>query len=288
MADEKSPKLEELTKLATDFVTTHKGFWDHEAWTSFLEDLKKKGFDVSDEMQSKLGELLEAMKGFYSAAASTESMEQAMKTVVDDSLSFVKRQHGIWGHSEWEDFIKTVQGNTQALSEGTASYLGGILESIKGFYGLVWVPGATGQVSEETSEPTAAAKAALPEAEQVPEMVPQEAQAGEAEPAAVESAQPEPSQSLDTEPESAKEGNPGNATANPAPSPEVREKKDDLTAIGGIGPALEKKLYEAGIFSYAQIASLSDEQIEHLEKNIIKYSGRIARDDWIGQAKRLV
>ena len=36
----------------------------------------------------------------------------------------------------------------------------------------------------------------------------------------------------------------------------------DLTAIHGIGPAFEQKLYEAGIGTYAQLAALSDTEIE--------------------------
>ena len=63
--------------------------------------------------------------------------------------------------------------------------------------------------------------------------------------------------------------------------------EDDLTAIAGIGPALQRKLKEQGIHSFAQIAALSDADIERLEENIIKFPGRIKRDNWVGQARRL-
>jgi predicted flap endonuclease-1-like 5' DNA nuclease len=46
-------------------------------------------------------------------------------------------------------------------------------------------------------------------------------------------------------------------------------------------------LNQEGIVSYAQLADLSDADIAHLEKNVIKYSGRIKRNDWVGQAKKL-
>ncbi len=62
---------------------------------------------------------------------------------------------------------------------------------------------------------------------------------------------------------------------------------DDLKKIAGIGPGLEKKLKQEGIVSYRQIAELSPRDIEHLETSIIKFSGRILRDNWIGQAKTL-
>lgn len=62
---------------------------------------------------------------------------------------------------------------------------------------------------------------------------------------------------------------------------------DDLKKITGIGPGLEKKLKNEGIVSYQQIAELSPLDIQHLEATIIKFPGRILRDNWIGQAKTL-
>jgi large subunit ribosomal protein L21 len=67
----------------------------------------------------------------------------------------------------------------------------------------------------------------------------------------------------------------------------VAGKKDDLTVIGGIGPALAKKLNGAGITSFAQLAALTETDIERLEKDIIRFTGRVKRDDWVGQAKKL-
>jgi len=61
---------------------------------------------------------------------------------------------------------------------------------------------------------------------------------------------------------------------------------DDLKAISGVGPKLESALNEAGIFHYWQIASLTAEQIEALDSKL-DFRGRIARDNWIGQARDL-
>jgi predicted flap endonuclease-1-like 5' DNA nuclease len=63
---------------------------------------------------------------------------------------------------------------------------------------------------------------------------------------------------------------------------------DDLKQIAGIGPGLEKKLKDSGIHTLHEIAELSDEDITHLEEEIIKFSGRINRDKWVEQAKKLV
>ena len=64
--------------------------------------------------------------------------------------------------------------------------------------------------------------------------------------------------------------------------------KDDLKLITGIGPGLEKKLQDVGITLFEQIANLSDLQIADLETNVVKFTGRIKRDDWIGQAEQLM
>ena len=61
---------------------------------------------------------------------------------------------------------------------------------------------------------------------------------------------------------------------------------DDLKAISGIGPKLEAALNAAGIFHFWQIASLTDEQIAALDQRL-DFRGRIARDDWIDQARKL-
>lgn len=63
---------------------------------------------------------------------------------------------------------------------------------------------------------------------------------------------------------------------------------DDLKQISGIGPGLEKKLKAQGYTSLAQLAALTDEQIDELEKTVIRFPGRIKRDDWKGQAQKLI
>lgn len=62
--------------------------------------------------------------------------------------------------------------------------------------------------------------------------------------------------------------------------------RDDLKSIAGIGPKLETILNENGIFHYWQISSLTPGQVEELDAKL-SFKGRIMREDWIGQAKRL-
>ncbi|MCA8901407.1 MAG: 50S ribosomal protein L21 [Hyphomonas sp.] len=83
------------------------------------------------------------------------------------------------------------------------------------------------------------------------------------------------------------------AAAAPAAKPEVdargritalEGKPDNLKKISGVGPVLEKKLHEAGIYFFWQVAALTEAQIEDLEQEM-SFPGRIERDNWIEQAK---
>ena len=62
---------------------------------------------------------------------------------------------------------------------------------------------------------------------------------------------------------------------------------DDLKKIKGVGPAFEKKLHDAGIFHFWQIAALSADQVSSLEEELA-FQGRMERDDWKGQAEALM
>lgn len=61
---------------------------------------------------------------------------------------------------------------------------------------------------------------------------------------------------------------------------------DDLTQITGVGPALVKKLNDAGVTTFAQIASWKKADIEEMDEKL-SFKGRIERDDWVKQAKAL-
>ena len=61
---------------------------------------------------------------------------------------------------------------------------------------------------------------------------------------------------------------------------------DDLTRIKGIGPVNARKLNEHGVATFAQIAAWKKADIAAAEA-YLEFDGRIAREDWVGQAKRL-
>ena len=64
------------------------------------------------------------------------------------------------------------------------------------------------------------------------------------------------------------------------------EGGDDLKQLSGVGPALEKKLHEAGVTTFAQIAAWNDEDVAAMDEKL-SFKGRIEREGWIEQAKEL-
>ncbi|MGJ8528245.1 30S ribosomal protein S2 [Maritalea sp.] len=61
---------------------------------------------------------------------------------------------------------------------------------------------------------------------------------------------------------------------------------DDLKKISGVGPVLEGKLNELGIYTYAQVAAFTPEDIVNVDDRL-SFKGRIERDGWLGQAAEL-
>ena len=89
----------------------------------------------------------------------------------------------------------------------------------------------------------------------------------------------------------AKEAAAKTADAKPAakkakPAATKPEGADDLKQLSGVGPALEKKLHENGVTTFAQIAGWSKADIDDMDGKL-SFKGRIDREDWVTQAKDL-
>ena len=65
------------------------------------------------------------------------------------------------------------------------------------------------------------------------------------------------------------------------------DMKDNLQTVKGIGPFIERKLNSIGIYTFAQIARFRPEDEESVNEVIEFFPGRIKRDNWAGQAKKL-
>jgi len=66
-----------------------------------------------------------------------------------------------------------------------------------------------------------------------------------------------------------------------------RGAPDDLAKLNGVGPQLVKKLNDAGIFHYWQLAAMTPGDVEKVDADL-KLNGRIARDGWLDQARALL
>ena len=71
-----------------------------------------------------------------------------------------------------------------------------------------------------------------------------------------------------------------------APKAKAAEGADDLKQLSGVGPALEKKLHDAGVTTFAQIAAWTEEDVAAMDEKL-SFKGRIEREGWIAQAQEL-
>ncbi|WP_147105059.1 50S ribosomal protein L21 [Tateyamaria sp. syn59] len=69
-------------------------------------------------------------------------------------------------------------------------------------------------------------------------------------------------------------------------APKADAAGDDLKQLSGVGPALEKKLHDAGVTTFAQIAAWTEEDVAAMDEKL-SFKGRIEREGWIDQAKEL-
>lgn len=63
--------------------------------------------------------------------------------------------------------------------------------------------------------------------------------------------------------------------------------KDDLQVVKGIGPVMEGKLNEFGVYSYEQLGRLQSADVEALATTLGSFPDRIDRDKWVNQSKKL-
>ena len=115
-----------------------------------------------------------------------------------------------------------------------------------------------------------------------PDIVANDDEEVEVEEAAAVDEDPDPGDDQDDEEDDEEDDNEDESTTAP-----INCSRDNLKAIKGIGPAIEKTLNEMGIFSYRQIAEMSEYDIDRIAKRLKGFRSRIYREDWIGQARDL-
>ncbi|HAF78459.1 MAG TPA: molybdopterin oxidoreductase, partial [Maribacter sp.] len=66
------------------------------------------------------------------------------------------------------------------------------------------------------------------------------------------------------------------------------QEADDLKKVKGIGPQMEATLNEIGIYTFAQVARMTESEYDLLDSITGSFPGRAQRDDWAGQASILL
>jgi molybdopterin-containing oxidoreductase family membrane subunit len=65
------------------------------------------------------------------------------------------------------------------------------------------------------------------------------------------------------------------------------QTQDDLKKISGVGPVMEGKLHQLGLYTFDQVSKMEDRDYDLLDEIIGEFPGRAKRDDWAGQAAKL-
>jgi small subunit ribosomal protein S2 len=66
-----------------------------------------------------------------------------------------------------------------------------------------------------------------------------------------------------------------------------RGAPDDLAKLPGVGPQIVKKINEAGLFHYWQLAAMTDADVAKVDADL-KLNGRMVRDKWVEHARTLL
>jgi len=173
--------LDDLLKRAASFVEKQKGRWDDEAWRGLVADVRKKGLELSGDVEHYFGAALESMKRLHGSASQHDlgrGASDVLHGVSAHAAKFVEQTRGTWDHAGWEEFLKGVQQKGIRCTAEVTPAVGEVLEATKRIYhALPFVGGA------EPAKPSAAKQGA-------PKPSPTGEQAGAAAPAVVPTASP--------------------------------------------------------------------------------------------------
>ena len=190
----------------------------------------------------------------------------------------------VWGIASAVGFIAMAAlmlmgdwGLMQALFAAAVIFVGiGIVLSVLFLNPLPGpqVPGSAGKGGKTTAAKPVAKPAAAPVL----------APAASAAPAPAATPKPAPAVAAAAPAAAAAQG-PGK---RPAALSAARDNRpDDLKRIKGIGPKLEKLCNSLGFYHFDQIAVWTEEEVAWVDQNLEGFKGRVARDDWVAQAKQL-
>lgn len=77
------------------------------------------------------------------------------------------------------------------------------------------------------------------------------------------------------------------APAKPKLFSKAPKQIDDLKLISGVGPKMENTLHDVGVYQFQQVAAWTKTDIAFVDDKLT-FKGRIVRDGWVKQAKKLM
>ena len=77
--------MTDITKHTIDYFRKNKGLWDQAEWNTYLNDIQKKGLDLTEETRSYLWEVFESLKGFYTIFSPLEKETKTKKEPTKES-----------------------------------------------------------------------------------------------------------------------------------------------------------------------------------------------------------
>ncbi len=150
------------------------------------------------------------------------------------------------------------------------------------------------QASEAAAPAPAAVVAPAPVAPSIPSEATRQEAAADRTPVdsapAPQAVEPVPTAPIADEPIVASaplEASPAAEAASAPVLPDTDPAAAPVTTLKGLGPKLATRLGELGITNVGQIAALSDDEAMRLDAELGPFTGRLARDRWIEQARFL-
>ena len=62
---------------------------------------------------------------------------------------------------------------------------------------------------------------------------------------------------------------------------------DNLQKLKAVGPFLEQRLHQVGLYTYVQVSKLTQDDFELLDEVIENFPNSAQREDWVAQATEL-
>lgn len=219
----------------------------NEQSVEMFEDLVKRGSEIETDVMTKIGETSAFTTASKQAQKVADTSHKLQEQVRDRFDARMERMRGLLGINKEGTIGNKLVRGLEKLEDDVAAATKGTLKQ-----GDLMLKKRLARLSDEID----AYVGDLEESEAAPK--------------------------AKEEPKAAKP----KATKKKAKKPK-KVKKDDLTVINGIGPAMEKKLNDQGIIAFAHLAELKKADAVKLDEKI-GARGRLVRDEWVKQAKQLV